>query len=101
MRIQLDRLVEVAVLPTVTIQIIPYEAGAHPAIDSMFTILEFAVPVDSVVYVEGLLGFIYLDNQKEINRYNQVFEQLRALAWNSGKSIDRVMQVREGIEDRY
>ena len=51
---QLGHLTEAAKLPSVTIQVVPFAAGAHPAMDNMFDILEFresALP--SVVYVEG------------------------------------------------
>ena len=36
MRDQLQRMVEAALLPNVTIQIIPFSAGAHPAMESYF-----------------------------------------------------------------
>lgn len=44
MKAQLDHIVERSSLPNVTIQVIPYDAGAYPALDSSFTILEFPVP---------------------------------------------------------
>ena len=36
--------------------------------DSAFTILEFAQPVPSVVYVEGLIGYHYLDRDQDVAR---------------------------------
>jgi Domain of unknown function (DUF5753) len=66
MRAQLEQLFEVARLPNVTTQVIPYEAGAYSAMESSFTILEFTAPVKSVVYVEGLIGSIYLDRHQDI-----------------------------------
>ena len=53
---QLQHLIEVAKMPKVTLQVIPYSTGAHPAMDSMFTIVEFGGVAPSVVYVEGLMG---------------------------------------------
>jgi transcriptional regulator with XRE-family HTH domain len=93
MAVQLDRLIEAASNPDVTIQIVPYTAGAHPAMDSTFNILEFTGPVPSVVYVEGLLGWIYLDRPAEIDRYRQVFEYLCSLALSPKESIDLVAKV--------
>lgn len=90
---QLDRLVETASNPNVTIQVIAYTAGAHPAMDSTFNILEFAGSVPGVVYVEGLVGWIYLDRPAEIDRYQQVFESLCALALSSKESIELVAKV--------
>ena len=66
---QLDHLIQVAGKYNIKIQVIPYGAGAHPAMDSTFNILEFAPPVPKVVYVEGLVGYNYLDRTADIDRY--------------------------------
>jgi hypothetical protein len=93
MRGQLGRLVEVSKQPNVTIQIIPYSAGAHPAMDSVFNILEFADPVPSVVYVEGLVGWIYVERPQDIDRYQQVFEHLRTVALSPQESIELLVRI--------
>src|SRR5436190_16755967 len=41
MRDQLKRLVEAAELPNVTLQILPFAAGAHAGMDGTFAILDF------------------------------------------------------------
>jgi transcriptional regulator with XRE-family HTH domain len=41
MRAQLERLVEAAGLPNVTLQLLPFEAGAHAGMDGTFAILDF------------------------------------------------------------
>ncbi len=62
MRAQLQHLTESAKLPNVTIQIISFDAGAHPAMESVFSILNFEQPIVSdIVYVQGLVGNIYLE----------------------------------------
>src|SRR5579863_10069163 len=54
MRAQLERLLELSELPSVTLQVIPYDAGALPAGNNKFIILSFAQPtVTDVVFVEG------------------------------------------------
>ena len=90
---QLDRLVEAANLPNVTMQVIPYAAGAHPAMDSTFSMLDFAGSVPSVVYVEGLVGWIYVDNPQDIARYQKVFERLCSMALTPQESIELVARV--------
>jgi len=82
MAAQLERLADISELPYVDIQVIPYEAGAHPAMDSNFNILEFDSDSSDVVYVEGLVGWLYLDRAQDLDRYWQVFERLRVMAWN-------------------
>jgi hypothetical protein len=93
MAAQLDRLIAASRSSNVTIQIVPYAAGAHPAMDSTFNILEFTEPVPSVVYVEGLVGWIYLDRPVDIDRYRQVFEYLCSLALSPKESIELVAKV--------
>lgn len=93
MAAQLDRLIEVTGNPNVTVQVIAYEAGAHPAMDSTFNILEFMGSVPAVVYVEGLVGWIYIDRPAEIDKYQQVFEYLSSLALSPKESIDLVAKI--------
>jgi transcriptional regulator with XRE-family HTH domain len=100
MRGQLDRLVEVSKRPNVTMQLIPYSAGAHPAMGSVFNILEFAGAVPSVVYVEGLVGWIYLERPQDIDRYQQVFERLRTVALTPQESIEVLLRIGTGITVR-
>ena len=77
---QLDRLIALSNQPNVTMQVIPYTVGAHPAMDSTFNILEFTGSVASVVYVEGLVGWIYVERPQDIRRYREIFEHLCTIA---------------------
>jgi hypothetical protein len=86
---QLDSLVEAARLPNVTIRVISLEFGAHPAMDSNFNILELDA-ASSVVYVEGLVGHIYLERPQDLTRYKEVFESLLAAALSPQESIERM-----------
>src|SRR5262249_46066831 len=48
---QLEHLLEVITLPNVTIQIMPFDVGAHPAAGGSFTILRFPQPdLDDLVF---------------------------------------------------
>ena len=81
MRGQAGHLLEARSLPNVTIQVIPYGAGAHPGMDGSFVILEFPDPDDpSIVYVESAAGGLFLEQDAEIRRYMLMFEHLRAAA---------------------
>jgi transcriptional regulator with XRE-family HTH domain len=90
---QLNAIVGASVNSSVTIQILPYEAGAHPALESDFTLLEFASPVASVVYVEGLAGQIYLDRPQDVDRYTRVFERLHTLSLSPKDSMALVSDI--------
>lgn len=93
MRSQLDQLISASSLPNVTIQVIPYSAGAHTAMDSTFSMLEFASPVAEVVYVEGLVGWIYIERPQDIQKYQDVFEHLSTVALSPQESIELITKV--------
>ena len=93
MSAQLERMVEATRIHSVTIQVIPYKAGAHPAMDSTFTILDFTDPVPSVVYVEGLVGHIYLERPHDIARYEYIFDRLKSLALSPQDSAELIAKV--------
>jgi hypothetical protein len=73
----------------IILQLIPLEAGAHPGMDSAFTILQLQ-EVSDVVYVEGLIGNFYLQNPGDITRYRRAFDQLRAIATSPRDSRERI-----------
>ena len=58
--------------PNVTLQVIPFTVGAHPAMENMFNIIEFGDVAPSVVYVEGLVGWLLLERENDVRRYMQV-----------------------------
>lgn len=90
---QLEHLITLAKSPHVTIQVIPFSYGAHPAMDSNFTILEFDEPAPNVVYVEGLIGWLYLERPQDLDRYSLVFERLSSKALDSKDSIKLIAGV--------
>jgi transcriptional regulator with XRE-family HTH domain len=93
MQAQLARLVKLSKFANVTIRVIPFTAGAHFAMDSTFRILEFESSVPDVVYVEGLVGFLYLDRGQDVARYNMVFEHLTEFALTPRESIELIAQI--------
>jgi transcriptional regulator with XRE-family HTH domain len=99
MRAQLDRLIEVSELANVTIQVMPYEIGAHPATDSNFSILDFIGSMPSVVYVEGLVGTIYLERPEDLERYNEIYQALHAVALSSEESIELILKMRRSLKE--
>lgn len=93
MAAQLRHLIEAAKRPNVTFRVIPYGAGAHPAMDNMFTILEFSGVAPAVVYVEGLMGWLYIERENEVTRYKQVFEYLHNFALSPQETIELVSEI--------
>jgi transcriptional regulator with XRE-family HTH domain len=87
MREQLDHIAELAKLPHVNVQVLPFTAGVHPAMDGGFSILGFPEPTDpDVVYLENQAGSLYLEEAAEIDRYARMFSHLIAKALDPDES---------------
>ncbi|WP_275936253.1 helix-turn-helix domain-containing protein [Sinosporangium album] len=87
MKPQLDHLLEMADRPNVTVQVLPFSAGAHPATNGAFEILEFPEPADpDVVFVENLTGSLYIERETDIYQYSMIFDHLRAKAMDPDES---------------
>ncbi|GGR61942.1 MULTISPECIES: helix-turn-helix domain-containing protein [Streptomyces] len=83
MREQLEHLIELSELPHVTVQVLPFEVGAHPGINGQYAILEFADAADSsVVYLEGVTSDLYLEKAQDVQKYAVMYEHLRAQSHN-------------------
>jgi transcriptional regulator with XRE-family HTH domain len=81
MRAQLERLIEASQLPNVTLQVLPFGAGAHPAMVGAFSVLRFSDrELPDVVYLEHLTNASYLDKRDEVEQYLDVMERLCAAA---------------------
>lgn len=93
MRDQLTRIIEVSKLPNVIVQVLPFDAGAHPAMDSSFTILEFHEPVPAMVYAEGLSGFFYIEKPADVLKHQRIFETLSTAALNEEDSIQFITRM--------
>jgi hypothetical protein len=81
MRAQLDHLIKAASEPNVTLQIIPYSAGAHAGMPGSFILMDFPNPADpDMVYIDSLAGDLFLESEADLRRYRLLFEHLRAVA---------------------
>ncbi|WP_300603334.1 helix-turn-helix transcriptional regulator [Trebonia sp.] len=77
MREQVRHLIDMSDHPAVTLQVLPFTAGAHPAMGGPFTILRFAEPdLRDAVYIEQLTSALYLDKPTDVDSYLEVMEQI-------------------------
>jgi Domain of unknown function (DUF5753)/Helix-turn-helix domain len=81
MAAQLRALADAAQRPSVTLQVLPFSAGAHASLEGGFVLIEFPEETDpDVVYVEGIMGDLYLESVEEVKRYQSAFERNQAVA---------------------
>jgi hypothetical protein len=96
MREQLERLIQVSRLNSMTLQVLPFSAGAHPATHGGFEMLGFPEAGDpDVVYVEYWRGSIYLESAPDIDGYAKLFDHLRARALGPDESRALISQLAE------
>jgi transcriptional regulator with XRE-family HTH domain len=81
----------------ITVQVIPFKAGAYAAADSYFVLLEFDDESNlwPVVYIEGLTDNQYLQRGPDIARYRETVEYLRDRALDPDGSIEFMENVRK------
>jgi transcriptional regulator with XRE-family HTH domain len=94
MHAQLNRILEIAALPNVTLQVLPFDVGAHASMGTSFELLQFPEPGDSaIVYLEDQTTSQYLETAADIERYTLVFDHVRASALSPERSADFISQV--------
>jgi transcriptional regulator with XRE-family HTH domain len=81
MTAQLRHLLSMIEQPYVTLQVIPFAAGAHPGMPGSFVLMDFPAAEDpSVIYIDSMAGDLFLEAEADIRRYEQIFDHLRAMA---------------------
>lgn len=93
---QLDKLLQLAQEEKATIQVIPFEAGAHASPDSNFEFLEFGdTALSSIVFVEGMYSNLYQERAAEVDRYREAIEYLRDQALTPRESLNLITTIKK------
>jgi transcriptional regulator with XRE-family HTH domain len=88
---QLYQILTVAKMPHVTIQVVPFSAGAHPGMEGPFLILGFPEQADpDVVYVDSTSNGLYLEMPPDVRRYTLMFDHLRAAALKPDDTLEMI-----------
>ncbi|MDA0635816.1 helix-turn-helix transcriptional regulator [Nonomuraea sp. MCN248] len=97
MKRQLEQLAQFAELPQVTIQVVPFEVGAHMGFDSAFMLLEFDRNVDiaDMVFMETRAGHIFEEKPNQVSRFREVIDHLRADALSPVASRKMILMQRD------
>ncbi|MCQ9132781.1 helix-turn-helix domain-containing protein [Streptomyces hilarionis] len=80
MREQIDRLLEVSELEHVSVDIVPFTAGAHVGACAPFTYFRFEEPeLPDIVYTEILSGAVYLDQRSDVAAHLEAHNRMSLL----------------------
>jgi hypothetical protein len=95
MATQLEKILRLEREDRATVQVIPFDVGAHAAQDSNFVLLEFNESASPVVFVEGLTSNQYHERKADIARYREAVERLRDSALTPRDSVLLAADMRE------
>ncbi|MGE7435211.1 helix-turn-helix domain-containing protein [Kitasatospora sp. NPDC001175] len=96
MRAQLGHLADMAeTRPNITIQVLPFSAGAHAAMGASFSVLSFSDLPGSVAYSEVTTSSIYTERPSEVARHQETFLRLMASSVQPEKSVSWLREVAE------
>jgi hypothetical protein len=95
MQRQLAHLCEASLMPNVTLQVLEFSSGLHPALNGPFAIIEFPERFDpDVVYSEGVGGQAYVEErEREVRARVEAFDLLRATSLPPADSADLIRTI--------
>jgi len=77
--------------PKISIDIIPFSAGAHQSMSSSFTVLEFADWDEDVLYQETSQGSVTTrEDQDQVAEYIERFDLLRSMSIYGQDAVDLI-----------
>ena len=98
MRLQLGHLLDVAELPHVSVQVMPFSTGGHPAAGGAVTFLRFTeCDLPDIVYLEQLFSAVYLDKPNAVAPYWRVLNHLGMQAEQPTATAQILRQIRAEI----
>jgi DNA-binding XRE family transcriptional regulator len=101
MKRQLERLLDATELPNVTLQVLPLDTGAHPAMVGSFSVLRFPdQELPDVVYLEHLTGASYLNKPDEVDQYLHVMESICVRAAAPDQTVELLNRLLGGHPTR-
>jgi hypothetical protein len=96
MRAQFDKLIRDAQQPNVTLQVLPFTAGFHPAMYGPIRIFRFdGQDQPDIVYGESMTSAFYIDKPDETALYIQALDRVSAQATPGANTVKALRQMRK------
>lgn len=97
-RVQLERLADLTTLPNVTVQVLPFTAGGHPAMTGPFMVIKFPDALDEpIVYLDNFTRGQVLEEPEHFTAYQDAHAKLRKQALTPKASLDRIRTIISNI----
>lgn len=98
MRAQIDKLIEAAERPGITLQVLTFAAGMHPAAYGLFYLLRFPdKDMPDLVYGESMTSAWYIDKPREASAYLEVLDRVSAQAAPPDTTASLLRTIRKEI----
>jgi transcriptional regulator with XRE-family HTH domain len=97
MQEQIEHLLACSADQLVTLQVVPFDIGAHAGMEGSFVILEFdEASLSDVVYVEGRSGQLFLNRPVDLRVFRETLDYLRASAASPDDSVSLMRNLLTG-----
>ncbi|MEU5877900.1 helix-turn-helix transcriptional regulator [Spirillospora sp. NPDC047279] len=96
MRGQIERLIELAERPNITVQIVPSSRGSYAGLPGPFIILGFDDEPD-VVHVGGYLEAQLIEHPAAVREYGIQFDLIRGAAMSTDDSLELLREILESL----
>ncbi len=94
MRTQCEYLLRVGQLPHIDLQVLPFSAGAHAALGSPFTILDFPEPLDpTIVYSDSVGSGTFEEDAAEVAQYVAIFSEVQGASLSTLTSAQFIKDI--------
>ncbi|MFD8869654.1 helix-turn-helix domain-containing protein [Streptomyces sp. NPDC059590] len=98
MQQQIEHLIRVCEHPRITLQFLTFEQGAHAGLYGSFVLMDFPNPTPEVVWVENLTNSVCFEDPKDVDRYVDLFDHLRARALGPSDTQRRFRELIKELE---
>jgi transcriptional regulator with XRE-family HTH domain len=95
---QLDKLIDVARMPDVMMQVLPFTASDHPGTDGPISVFDFT-DAASVAYTECNGGGMIVESPDQVAELMTTINLIRAVALPPRASMNLLVQIRSEIDD--
>ncbi|QKV93561.1 helix-turn-helix domain-containing protein [Streptomyces sp. NA02950] len=95
MREQLRHLLDMADLPSITIQIMPLNSTPHPGMLGLFEVVRFPQPWPTVVNIENIQGGYFVEGAEDAKLFEMAFERIVAAALSVDDSRETITHLLE------
>ncbi len=94
---QLHHLGRLTERSNVTLQVLPFQAGAHAGVQSSFVVFDFPGADPSVACVANLTGTLFIDQPGQLDAFSGAFDNLRASALSPADSLTLINRIRDEL----